>query len=83
MDIKVNMKSKKRISLIISVTLAMTLIFTVVAPVIAVSRTGLESSLDKEWDSDVDRAQCPDFLYPSHNPSIVTGEKVYKANCAR
>jgi len=60
--------------------LAMTL---VMSPVLAASRTGLESSLIKEWHSEVNRADCPDFLYPSHSPSIVTGEKVYKANCAR
>lgn len=81
MDIKVKMKSKKRIVWIVSLALIMSLI--VVAPLMAASRTGLQSSLIKDWHSEVDRAQCPDFLYPSHTPSIVSGQKVYQANCAR
>ena len=46
------------------------------------SQTGLSSSLITEWHSEVNRANCADFRYPSHNPSIITGETVYKANCA-
>ncbi len=49
----------------------------------AVSQTGLQSSLIKEWHSEVDRTKCRDFRYPSHEPSIVSGQKVYKANCAQ
>lgn len=49
----------------------------------AASQTGLQSSLIKEWYSEVDRTKCRDFRYPSHEPSIVSGQKVYKANCAQ
>jgi mono/diheme cytochrome c family protein len=48
----------------------------------AKSRTGLTSSLIKEWQSEVDRSICPDFRYPSYEPSIVKGEAVYQSNCA-
>jgi mono/diheme cytochrome c family protein len=48
----------------------------------AKSKTGLASSLIHEWESEVDREICPSFRYPSHPPSLVTGEKVFKQNCA-
>ena len=47
----------------------------------AKSRTGLASTLIHEWESEVDRKICPSFRYPSHQPSLVTGEKVFKQNC--
>ncbi len=71
MDIKMQMK---KLTLFLLLVLAM--------PAYAVTQTGLSSSLIKEWHSEVNRANCPDFRYPSHKPSIVTGETVYKANCA-
>jgi mono/diheme cytochrome c family protein len=48
----------------------------------AKSKTGLASSLIHEWESEVNREICPSFRYPSHPPSLVTGEKVFKQNCA-
>jgi mono/diheme cytochrome c family protein len=63
-------------------TLLLLLSLLCFSPVHAVSQTGLSSSLIKEWHSEVDRKKCPDFRYPSHPPSIITGETVYKANCA-
>ena len=71
----INMKMSKSILLVILLVLGLNAAH-------AVSQTGLSSSLIKEWHSEVDRVKCPDFRYPSHPPSIVTGEKVYKANCA-
>jgi hypothetical protein len=47
----------------------------------AKSKTGLASTLIHEWESEVDRKICPSFRYPSHPPSLVTGEKVFKQNC--
>jgi mono/diheme cytochrome c family protein len=68
-----------------TVLLAMTLVFFsgLISTVKAASKTGLESSLIKEWHSEVDRSKCKDFRYPSYEPSIATGEGVYKANCAK
>ncbi len=41
------------------------------------------SSLIAPWSpNSVDMKKCPDFRYPSHKPSIVSGEKVYKSNCS-
>lgn len=48
----------------------------------AASQTGLASSLIHEWESEVDRDICSSFRYPSHPPSLLTGEKVFKQNCA-
>jgi mono/diheme cytochrome c family protein len=48
----------------------------------AASKTGLASSLIHEWESDVNRKICPSFRYPSHAPSLVTGEAVFKQNCS-
>ncbi len=48
----------------------------------AETKTGLSSSLIKEWKSSVDRSKCPDFRYPSYPPSIARGATVYKTNCA-
>lgn len=48
----------------------------------ASSKTGLASSLIHEWESEVDRKICPSFRYPSHAPSLETGEKVFKQNCS-
>ena len=48
----------------------------------AASKTGLASTLIHEWDSEVNREICPSFRYPSHPPSLATGEKVFKQNCA-
>lgn len=65
--------------------LAMTVVLcAIVFPnaVNATSKTGLTSSLIREWESEVDRDICPDFRYPHYQPSIVKGEKIYKANCA-
>ena len=62
--------------------LAMTMIASSFASVSATSKTGLTSSLIKEWESDIDRKICPDFRYPSYQPSILKGEGIYKANCA-
>lgn len=59
------------------------LLLILTTPVFAASRTGLESTLIQEWESEVDKTDCADFLYPSHNPSIVTGKEVYQANCAK
>ncbi len=62
-----------------SIILVLTFSFTAAQ---AASKTGLASSLIKEWESEVDREICPSFRYPSHQPSLVTGEKVFKQNCA-
>lgn len=72
MDIKMNK---------LKITLAMTLLFAM--SVSAKSQTGLSSSLITHWHSEVSRKVCPDFRYPSFPPSIVSGEKVYQANCAQ
>jgi len=48
----------------------------------AKSKTGLASSLIQEWESEVDRDICPSFRYPSHPPSLVSGEQVFKKNCS-
>lgn len=62
----------------------LTLLITALAgsSVSAVSKTGLSSSLINEWESEVSREICPDFRYPSYQPSILKGEEIYKANCA-
>jgi mono/diheme cytochrome c family protein len=52
------------------------------ALVSAESRTGLASTLIKEWHSSVDTTKCKDFRYPSYAPSLPRGEKIYKSNCA-
>lgn len=61
--------------------LVLALLF-VVLPVSAKSKTGLASTLIHEWHSEVDRDICGAFRYPSHPPSLVSGEKVFKQNCA-
>lgn len=82
MDIKMKKEMRTVSSLaLLAMTLVITFAFTL--PVSAASRTGLSSSLISEWESEVDRSECPDFLYPSHNPSIVTGKEVFRANCSK
>ncbi|MDD9899068.1 MAG: c-type cytochrome [Candidatus Melainabacteria bacterium] len=82
MDIKVLEINKVRINFKAPGLILLAMLM-VMMPVSAASRTGLSSSLITEWESEVDRSECPDFLYPSHNPSIITGKKVYQNNCAK
>lgn len=69
--------------LAVVMAVAFVLCLGLVSQVKAASKTGLESSLIKEWHSEVDRSKCKDFRYPSHEPSIIAGEQVYKANCSK
>jgi hypothetical protein len=76
----INMVKSKELKFGVTVTIA--ILLTLAIPVKAATQTGLASSLITEWHSSVDRSKCPDFRYPSYAPSLVKGEKVYKANCS-
>ena len=64
------------------ISLVIILILCAQQLVSAKSKTGLASSLIVKWQPGYDTTICPSFRYPSHPPSLLTGEKVFKQNCA-